>query len=285
MKNLILCLMASLICANLQASDLKLISGSDQSKIELSELVKNIEPSSVIVMGESHAFKGYSKLDQLLQVKLIESLQEAGFKVSVGMEFISFTFQESLDAYLNSEIDEGQFLKNINWGKTPYENYKKQILSPLNNSGWTYGINAPRFLTKKIFRTGLGSLTPEERDLIPEDFEIGNDDYYERFVEAMGGHGDPQFLKQAFTAQSVWDDTMAWNTNEIMKENSSDVFVIIVGNFHVRYGGGLVDRLYKRGLNNIISIIQTPNLKLDDIDREELAKPHEKYGEISTYVW
>lgn len=285
MNRAFLCLFAFLFSVSTFALDLSLISGVDQSIIKASDFYDSVEKGSLIVLGESHAQNGEDNYDQVLQAELISELQKRGLKVSVGMEFVAYTFQESLDAYLNSELPEEDFLKNIHWGRTDFTYYKQQVVSPLELGGWTYGINAPRSLTKKIFRKGFDSLSPEERALIPVDFERGNDHYFKRFVEAMGGHGDPNFLENAFLAQSVWDDVMAFQTKSILEKHNPDVFIIIVGNFHVRYGGGLVDRLNVRGVENIISIVQTPNVKYDDDKRMKLATPHKTYGEVSTFVW
>ena len=49
-------------------------------------------------------------------------------------------------------------------------------------------------------------------------------------------------INNLFTAQSIWDDTMAYETLEISR-NLDHPFVIIVGSFHVEYKLGLPSRV------------------------------------------
>ena len=124
---------------------------------------------------------------------------------------------------------------------------------------------------------------------MPPGFALGSEVYEKRFYEILGiVHGDDNdtdMIKNMFAAQCTWDDTMAWQALEKIKVNPQQVMVIIVGNFHARYGGGLQDRLKARGHKKILTIVQVTSEGLTDTDIESLIEPHPDYGVIADYLW
>ena len=281
----------------------------------LDSVIEKIQPGTVVVLSEYHDSVDHHKKQALF----LHRLAEAGFNVSVGMEFIGYPFKKQVDDFLASKITEDEFLKAILWPGNPFEFYRELVLFPAHHSGRTLGLNAPQWLSRKISQGGFESLTPEEKEFMPPNFEMGNDLYYERFKEAVGGHGaaaddeikaevaineEPfddgiklhsQMVKHSkneddrlyryFMAQSLWDDTMAWQASSYINENPDQVLVIIVGDFHNVYGGGLPDRLVARGVQQLLTISQTR--LFDDSKADNFAKvaPHPRYGNRADYVW
>ena len=262
-----------------------MISGHNFSKSLPSDIAEAVRPGTIVILGESHAAAGESNFDQQNQFEFIKLLQEKHSNVHIGMEFIKYTQQDKLDLYLKGELTEAQFLQAINWGGNPYSAYREQILSVLNYDGWVHALNAPKLLTNAISKKGLANLTQEEQSFMPPQFSLGSELYRQRFYEIMaGGHGAPP-IENLFASQSMWDDTMAWKAIEKFRSNPQQIMVIITGNFHVRYGGGLPDRLKVRGHNKVLTIIQAASLELTEQEREQLAQPHPTYGIIGDYVW
>jgi hypothetical protein len=149
-------------------------------------------------------------------------------------------------------------------------------------------LNAPRKLTSFVSKFGLNALTEDLKTLMPPDFELGSDKYKQRFEQAIGGGGhfsDPEILNRYFAAQSIWDDTMAWNIQKIVSENPSAKLVVIVGEFHTQYGGGLGDRLKARGVQKVttVSQVNTRDLSADQI--QESIMPHPDYGPRADWIW
>jgi uncharacterized iron-regulated protein len=70
---------------------------------------------------------------------------------------------------------------------------------------------------------------------------------------------------------------MAWRALQHLDENPEDILVIIVGDFHVSYGGGLPDRLRARGAADVVTISQV-------LEKDEV-KVHPKYGARADFVW
>lgn len=255
--------------------------GKQLSLSNLQAIVTEAKPGTVIVIGELHD----NKMAQLGQLEIMKALRRAGHIVSVGMEFISYPDQNALSDYRAGRLAEADFLKQIGWGNK-FEFYRDQILFPAwAQGGQTIAINAPRYLTTKIRKMGFESLTTEENALLPPNYQGGNDHYRERFAMAAGSHLTPQSFEGYFNAQSVWDDTMAWRTVEFMKANPTHVFVIIVGQFHVDYGGGLPDRLKARGITSVLTVNQVDHSLYADEELENELMPHPKYGPRADYLW
>lgn len=256
-------------------------SGEHLSMSSLPSLAAAAKPGTVVIIGEPHD----NKMAQLGQLEIMNALRKAGHTVSVGMEFISYPDQGALDEYRAGILPEADFLKKIGWGNN-FEVYRDQILFPsLNEGAQTIGINAPRYLTTKIRKTGFESLSPDENAMLPPNYQGGNADYRERFAIAAGHHLSPQSFEGYFNAQSVWDDTMAWKTAEFLKQNPNHVFVIVVGQFHAEYGGGLPDRLKARGIASVLTVSQVDHSIYSDEELEEELKPHPKFGPRADYLW
>ncbi len=270
----------------------RLFHGNGEVANGVESILQRVEPGTVIVFGEYHDSIRHHDNQNLL----LWNLKKLGLKIHVGMEFIDYTKQAELEQYLSGELAEKDFLTKISWGGFPFDWYRSLVQFPLSQEGGkTIALNAPSFLTRKIGRTGLESLTPEEESLLPPNFTIGNDLYFQRFKEAMGIHDsfvqkfqtniDPVKLQQMFTAQSLWDDTMAWQSRLFMEQNPNDVLVIIVGDFHASYGGGLADRLKARGIQKVLTISQVLDNGLEKEQIESLILPHPRYFERGDFIW
>tara|TARA_B110001454_G_scaffold219202_1_gene251950 strand:- start:30311 stop:31165 length:855 start_codon:yes stop_codon:yes gene_type:complete len=264
------------------ATPLGYFSGSQLQPESIATLVSRVKPGSVVIIGEKHD----DPRAQAGQLEVMKALRAAGLTVSVGMEFISYPVQAALNGYRAGALSEADFLKQVSWGSDPFEIYRDQILFPLaSEGGVTLGINAPRYLTTKIRQKGFDSLTAEERALLPPNYQGGNAGYRERFVVAAGGHLTPQTVDGYFNAQSVWDDTMAWQTAQFLAKNPNHVFVIVVGEFHVQYGGGLPDRLKARGVSSVLTLSQVDHSVYSDEELEKELIPHPKYGPRADFIW
>ena len=254
-----------------------------ESESSYEALVESLQPGTVLVLGEVHDHPGHHSSHK----RILDELLAQGKSFHVGMEFFYWPDQELVDLYLYDEISEDDFLKQISWGQPEsFPWYRPKVLLPLETGGKSFAINAPRALTRSVARNGLENLSPELQQLMPPNFEIGNDHYLERFRQAVGGdHFPVDQLMNYFTAQSIWDETMAWKTLESAEMNPGrDIFVIIVGDFHVAYGGGLPDRLLARGANNVVSVSHVDSSDLTEADKQEILSPHPEWGLRSEWI-
>jgi uncharacterized iron-regulated protein len=259
-----------------------LYDGTALSEVALKEVAAKIEPGTVVIVSETHNFKPHHQK----QVEFLEALASSGKeKISVGMEFFAHGVQEAIDRFLDGTLPEADFLKEAQWGAgNPFENYRRQVLFPREHGGRTIGLNAARSFTGKISKVGLAGLSEEEKRELPPQFTLGNALYFERFKETMANHVPPEALNRYFEAQSVWDETMAWVSTEFLRTHPEQILVIITGDFHASYGGGLPDRLRARGAK--VVVVSQANLTdlSEDEERAEI-EPDAKAGPRGEFVW
>jgi uncharacterized iron-regulated protein len=249
--------------------------------VTLESALAGIKPGQVVVLGEQHG----TSVQAAQQLQVLETIKNSGHLISLGMEFFDYTKQSFVDRYQAGQLDEATFLTQVGWGQGfSYDAYRNQVQFPQFGSEYVIALNAPRTLTSRISRVGMAGLTEDEKNLLPPGWTLGNQGYFERFETVMGGHVPPDALARYFEAQSTWDDTMAWKASEFLRAHPEQVLVIIVGEFHVQYGGGLPDRLKARGLE--VTTFSLVNLEgLTESEQKTEVEPSTSYGSRADYVW
>lgn len=264
-----------------------ILDGSTGERSDLQTIVSRIKPGSVVVLGEMHAEQ--SVRDQHMEIlTALRAQYPAG--ISVGMEFVDYIDQATLDLFSAGDLSEAEFLAAVKWKGFDFSFYRDQILFPRTELGEkVVGLNLPQFVSRQIGRGGLASLTPEQASLLPPNFTVGRDSYRIRFFEAMGMHPTPS-LENYFVAQSAWDDTMAWQAVNFKLNHPEQILVIIVGEFHAQYGGGLQDRIRARmqefNLNfPILSLSQLVTNEMSDEDIQKAILPSVTEGIRADFIW
>ncbi|MDZ4082908.1 MAG: ChaN family lipoprotein [Bdellovibrionales bacterium] len=259
-----------------------LLEGGNLKSITVESLVSRVEAGGVLVLGELHG----NQTHYLRQKAALTALKANGrCTVSVGLEFLSWVHQASVDDYFDGKLAEPDFLKAAEWGGNPFADYRDQALFPRATGGRLIALNAPRTLTGAISKRGIENLSAEELRLMPPGFELGRKEYRERFDAIMGGHVPAQALERYFAAQSTWDETMAWQVAEFLAANPTHCVAVIVGDFHVNFGGGLPDRLRARGLKNVVTISQVDTFGLTEPELTAELGPLPKYGDRADGIW
>jgi uncharacterized iron-regulated protein len=269
------------------SANAQLLDGTTLAPVQTQAIVDQIQPGSILIIGEMHGLVPV----QSQQVEVLNALRAKGLKVTLGFEFFNYTDQQAINDYRAGQTNEADFLKAINWGGYSFDFYKSQLLFPDASNGETaLGLNVPSFVTKQLSKGGYASLTAEQKALLPADFTLGNQGYKDRFAAAMGGHMAPDKLDLYFAAQSAWDDTISMNAANYIEQHPQHVFVIIIGEFHVAYGGGTPDRLSQRllakGLQpkiTTISQLYVEGLTANEISNEVTPSPF--YGKRSDFIW
>lgn len=266
--------------------DNQIVDPIHRTKVSLSHVVGHTHPGQIIILSEDHD----SVVQHQHQVAFLAALSRMrpGLAVSVGMEFFEYPYQSEVDSYMAGRLAEPEFLKSIDWGKIDFSLYREQVIFPSSHGGKTHAINLPRKIAHRIAEGGLGGLTPDEQAYLPPRFQMGNALYRERvYNELKQSHGDipPEMLEQFFEAQSAWDDTMAFQTVNVMKANPQQILFILVGNVHAEYGGGLPDRMKARGLTDVLVIPQLNAARLTSDELLRALNPDKRYGPRGRYIW
>ncbi len=249
-------------------------------KLPLKEAVKTLEASGIYVLGETH----YVQEIQEAQGEFIKSfVKEHGLQedFNVAWEFLDFPRQSIIEAefekWSQGLVSFDAMMKEA-FGRNPGDNI---LYRPLFDAAKIYGgkiiaTNAPREWKRKIVSDGFQALNADET---PRGLRRGNDAYLERFIAAMGGHGDPATFENYFLAQSYTDAVMA---DQIEKNHTSTSFMI-VGHFHSDFGHGLPEYLRDLGAVKPVLIRMIDASGLSDSELTDALKPHVKYGEVADY--
>lgn len=249
--------------------------------LSIEEVAASIPKGAILVFGELHN----NGAIQQGQLDFMQTLRRQGHSLNVGLEFLTFNHQSQVDAFRLGQLSEIDF-KKTSWGQSGFEFYRSQILFPdyaINER--TYALNSPAEIPSAVKNRGLNNLTDKERSLLPPDFQLDSDSYKERFFELMQSHvKDGELIERYFEAQSIWDDTMAWKACEAAQA-SSNTLVIIVGQFHVNYEDGLINRIKARcgKLHPIVSISQALFSKNTAIALDPFT-PSPKYGALADFL-
>lgn len=258
---------------------------SAQKFISLDEFADRIPSSGQVVLGEFH----YQGNIQKAQGEIIKRVVEKHFKhdaFTVAWEFLNYTDQanvrENFVAYKLGEISDLDLFKRWFPNSTkPEQNlpYISFVDVAVNLGGEVIGVNAPRTQKRVITKEGIGALDP---DLVPPNYEIGSDEYWKRFVEAMGGHGTPDSLKRYFEAQSFTDSVMAY---QMLSYGAHELQFLIVGTFHSDYMDGVVRELGKTHSweTTTIKIVDKADLEINSY--RELLFGHRSYGRYADYIY
>jgi uncharacterized iron-regulated protein len=252
---------------------------STQKQI-LQELVK----AKVVYLGETHD----RPEDQKAQLEILQALHQQNPKIVIAMEMFQRPFQNVLDQYLAGKITEAQLLEQSEYEKRwgfPWENYAPLLRFAKVNQLPVLALNTPTEVTRKVARSGLESLTTDERQYIPPFSEIRTDnaDYRKMAQEIyeqhhQSAHGNSSSFERFFTAQVLWDETMAEKIAQFLKANPDSQVVVLAGKGHIVYGYGIPSRVARRlGNGNLIQ-------------RSVLLSPHEGTSSstnklVADFVW
>jgi uncharacterized iron-regulated protein len=170
-------------------------------------------------------------------------------------------------------------------------------------------LNAAKELTKAVVRRGVEGLTPDEKQQLPELVldDARHRAWFMSVMEDMGGHGEaahpstpPAEAKPAepkpapsaepapappaeadakpampsmdriYTAQVVWDETMADGAARWAKAQPAGTLVLLAGNGHC-HDSAIVGRVQRRGVDKIVSL--RPVIDVEGQVAAALAKP------------
>lgn len=216
----------------------------------LQELAK----AKVVYLGETHD----NLEDHKIQLQIIQELQQRNRKVAIAMEMFVQPSQDILNRYLAGKLSEQELVEQSNykqWGY-PWEYYAPILRFAQEKQLPVIALNIPIEITRKVTRSGLESLTPQQRKLIPPFSEIRTDnpEYRQLLAEIFGqhqhsGHGNSTKFERFFLAQVVWDETMAAQVSKFLKANPNYQVVVLAGQGHIIYGYGIPSRVARRVQN------------------------------------
>jgi len=213
---------------------------------DLVEMPHHLEPYKIIFIGDHHTEKN---LHENI-AKLITELSNSGIKVHLANEWFYRSDEKVLNAYTSNDINETEFIKQIQWKKRlkyyPYNSFQSMYRAIKETEGVLHGINLTKEEQKKISDQNLLFMTKEERNF--NDSLDLNVPVHQSMVFPFLSHchapkaGEPlkECAKRMYRVQVAWDTKMAkeaYNISLTLKENEK--LIVFAGAMHIENSLGI----------------------------------------------
>ncbi len=244
--------------AVLAGSALPIFDGNSGLAMTWDGLVASAASADAVLIGEMHGHtQGLTATADLFDAILARRPNSA----ALALEFMERDDQVALDDYLSGVTDTEAFEKAIGAGNGNHPSGHRRMVEAAKAANRpVYAANAPRRYVRLARTDGferLYEMTPEQQRLLSVPDAILEGPYKDHFFELMEGmsasHGDEgdadtepedntELIMGMFRSQNVWDATMADSVARAISHGNGPV-VLVVGQFHVDFNGGLVERL------------------------------------------
>ncbi len=219
------------------------------------EIVDRLKTANVVYLGETHD----RDTDRQQQLAILQALFQHK-PLAIGMEMFQRPAQPLLDLYLAGKITATQLREQTEFDKRwgfEWASYAPILEFAKANRLPVIALNTPTEITRKAAKQGLESLTPTELQYIPPvtDIDRSNLAYQRMVLASYQQHAGivsiaSKSFDRFYTAQLLWDETMAERVAEFIKQNPDRQMVAIAGSSHIIYGYGIPDRVMRRMGNN-----------------------------------
>ncbi len=213
----------------------------------LSNVIDKVASKRIVYVGESHTNFAHHEV----QLQVLKGLHRRHSKIAIGMEMFQRPSQKALDDYIAGVIDERTFLKHSEYFKRwdmDYNLYKPILDYAQSHHIPVVALNLPRDIIDKVGKSGIDSLTPDEKRAIPQDLDFGDEAYKTRLKEVFAAHSTSpsKTFDHFYQAQILWDETMAESVDLFLSKNSDYRMVVFAGSGHLQYGQGIPKRVHRR---------------------------------------
>ena len=215
-----------------------------------------LSAAQVVAVGEKHDEARHHQV----QAEVVRELAARGRPVTVGLEMVSTDDQPVLDAFLSCAMSEADF--SAWWDKAwgyPYAIYKPIFDAARAAQLPVAGLNVPRPLIKEVARKGLTGLTPADRAKLPAFILDSDDAHYRAYVErSLDDHGPMPPARRANMreVQAVWNEAMGEKAAALAA--SGRLVVVVAGQGHMLYGGGIPESAARRGARTALVVLPYP---------------------------
>jgi uncharacterized iron-regulated protein len=226
------------------------------------ELLAQIDRADVVLLGELHDHE----VGHAIQLAVVEDVMDKYPNSVLALEMLERDEQHIVDDYMEGFINASTLealTHSENWGAVGgwVAWYQPIIDAVKQRGGAVVAANAPRRYVRLARLEGyerIDELPPSRRGYIDYPKKLSGGRYRERFWE-FANHGrveaeqkvnlteiDPDDpMLPLFRSQQAWDATMAQSIVSVGPNKNKKV-ILLVGQFHVEYDGGIVQELRQR---------------------------------------
>ena len=217
---------------------------SASTPVSFKTMLADLNRVQIVYVGEHHTHAEHHEI----QLQIIEALFAGDPDLTIGMEMFDTTYQPVLDEWSAGGLDEATFLKRVHWyanWKFDFDLYRDILNFVKDHQIRLVGLNIPFHLPAKIAIGGIDSLSEDEQKHLPERIDTENADHraYVKNIFNMHHIKGRDDFETFYTAQCVWEDTMA---EAIARHYTGSRMVVLAGNGHIYRKFGIPQRAYKR---------------------------------------
>ena len=254
-------------------------------------MAADLATADVVLLGEQHDDPATHRL----QLAVLEGLARRRGQIVLSLEMFERDVQEPLDHFQMGHTPEAEFLAEARPWPRYATDYKPLVDLAIAQKWPVVAANVPRPVASAVAKGGLAVLAdrPEsERAWQASDRQCAaTGDYFERFVQAMGGHpadsakeSDDAKAREArasseryYASQCLKDETMAESIAQAVVAGSRGgkrpLVVHVNGAFHSDFRQGTTERVARRlPTHRIVAVTFVPVKDLDRVtapDRRE----------------
>ena len=228
----------------------RIIALESDEEVSEEELLADLERGRVVYIGEEHD----QAADHAVEYRIVRALYARHPSVAVGMEMFQYPYQPVLDDWTAGRLDETNLRRRTEWdARWGFDfAFYRPILEWTRSQGVpVIALNAPTEVTRTVASEGLEGLSEAQRSRLPPlDLEV--EAHRDLVMGSLGDHHhageDQEALERFYTAQVVWDETMAERVAEVVERaDAPSRMVVFAGAMHVRGGHGVPSRAARRG--------------------------------------
>jgi uncharacterized iron-regulated protein len=242
--------------------------------------------ADVVLVGEQHDDANTHRLE----LAVLEGLARRGRPVVLSLEMFERDAQEPLDHFQMGHISEEEFLKASRPWPRYATDYKPLVDFAIAHNWSVVAANVPRAIASEVAKGGLdvlASKTGAEKAWFARDLVCPTgDEYFKRFVEAMGGHPagtgsgtvadeSARTTERYYQAQCVKDETMAESIAQAATAGAAAKAVVVHfnGAFHTDYHQGTAARVSRRLPGKTVVVLSIlPRASLDKVTPDDDAR-------------
>ena len=254
-------------------TDLDIINTSSGQRLSWNSFFDFVDDADVVLLGEQHDHA----VGHAFQLAVVEDVMDKYPKSVLALEMLERDEQLRVDDYMEDFID-AKTLASItlskNWGGSGgWEAWYQPIIDATKDRGGSVvAANAPRRYVRLARIDGyerIDELPKERRRFIDYPEELSGGRYRQRFWK-LAAHDEDEGsedieidvttidpddpLLPTFKSMQPWDATMAQSIVDA-KPSGDHKVLLLVGQFHVEYDGGIVQELRKRMPNANVLVV------------------------------
>lgn len=244
--------------------------------LSFESLMEDLGAVDIVYIGEVHTLERHHRL----QREIVEGLCRRNRTLILGLEQMEARGQRELERYGRGDISFDELARMTGWERQwgNYADYREVLETARACGVALYALNAKTGTVRTVGRTGLASLSGEDREGL-SGLVFTADPLYERYIKTMlnvHAFARPENIHFMYEAQMLRDETIAQAiAGAIGAHGKARTAVVIAGSTHFAYGLGVPSRVRRRlgGLRDrIVLLSESGDLRLDPHQRH-VARP------------